>query len=59
MREQIIFDFIEELTMAMYGRQMYIKNENGTYFSKISDKELKNIGEVVDEIMGIIRNDYE
>ena len=48
MREQIIFDFIEELTMAMYGRQMYTKNENGTYFSRISDKELKNIGEVVD-----------
>lgn len=59
MREQIIFDFIEELTMAMYGRQMYTKNENGTYFSRISDNELKNIGEVVDEIMGIIRNDYE
>lgn len=59
MREQIIFDFIEELTMAMYGRQMYTKNENGIYFSRISDKELKNIGEVVDEIMGIIRNDYE
>ena len=59
MREQIIFDFIEELTMAMYGRQMYTKNENRTYFSRISDKELKNIGEVVDEIMGIIRNDYE
>lgn len=58
MREEAVFDFIEELTMAMYGRVMYEKNDKG-YYSSITKTELKNIGEVVDEILGIVRNDYE
>ena len=59
MREEIIFDFIQELSMAMYGKVMYFKNDDGTYFSRVSGKTFNNLGLVEDEILGIIRSDYE
>lgn len=59
MREEAVFDFICELTMAMCNETMYIKHANGKYFSKFSNKELNNFGCVVDEILDIIRDEYE
>lgn len=59
MREEIIFDFIQELSVAMYGKVMYFKNDDGSYFSRISDRAFNNLGLVEDEILSIIRSDYE
>ena len=45
--------------MAMYGKVMYFKNDDGTYFSRVSGKTFNNLGLVEDEILGVIRSDYE
>ena len=40
MREEIIFDFIQELSVAMYGKVMYFKNDDGSYSLYVDEKKI-------------------
>ena len=51
------WEMFELISSGMYGKQCYFRNDNGTVYSRLSGKTLKNSSEAICEWMDAYCND--